>query len=64
VGLTQDQIAGYLSNPLSPLTQAVVAAANEITAAICAADGQQPAAVCSSKGTVAADATLGITLSP
>jgi hypothetical protein len=64
VGLTQDQIAGYLSNPLSPLTQAVVVAANQITAAVCAVDGQQPAAVCSSKGVVAADATLGITPSP
>jgi hypothetical protein len=64
VGLTQDQIAGFLSNPLSPLTQAVVTSANEITAAICALDGQQPAAVCSSKGVVAADATLGITPFP
>jgi hypothetical protein len=61
VGLTQDQIAGYLSNPLSPLTQAVVAAANQISAAICAVDGQQPATVCSSKGVAAADAALGIT---
>ena len=60
VGLSQDQIAGYLSNPLSPLTQAVVAAANEITAAICAVDGQQPAAVCSTKGVAAGDASLGI----
>jgi len=60
VGLTQDQIAGYLSSPTSPLTQAVVAAANEITAAICAADGQQPTAVCTSKGVEAANDALGI----
>jgi hypothetical protein len=60
VGLSQDQIAGYLTSPTSPLTQAVVAAANEITAAICAQDDQQPAPVCTSKGVEAADDTLGI----
>jgi hypothetical protein len=54
VGLSQDQIAGYLSSPASPLTQAVVASANEISAAICAVDGQQPATVCGSKGVEAA----------
>ena len=60
VGLSQDQIAGYLTSPTSPLAQAVVAAANEITAAICAQDDQQPAPVCTSKGVEAADDTLGI----
>jgi len=60
VGLSQDQIAGYLASPTSPLTQAVVTAANEISAAICAEDGQQPASVCSSKGVEAADDALGI----
>ena len=60
VGLTQDQIAGYLTSPTSPLTQAVVSAANEISAAICAEDGQQPTAVCGSKGVEAADDALGI----
>ena len=60
-GLTQDQIAGYLTTPASPMTQAVVAAANEISAAICAVDGDKPGAVCHSHGVLAADAALGIT---
>jgi hypothetical protein len=61
VGLSQDQIAGDLSSPQSPLTQAVVAAANEITASICSVDGQKPDNVCSSRGVVAADQVLKIT---
>jgi len=60
VGLTQDQIAGNLSSPLSPLAQAVVASANEISAAICSVDGQQPTSVCTSKGVEAADDALKI----
>ncbi len=61
LGLTQDQIAGDLSSPLSPLTQAVISAANEITAAIWAVDGQKPGSVCDSRGVVAADQLLKIT---
>jgi hypothetical protein len=60
-GLSQDQIAGDLSTPASPLTQAVVSAANEITASICAVDGQKPGSVCESRGVQAADAVLKIT---
>ncbi|HXN59782.1 MAG TPA: DUF929 family protein [Acidimicrobiales bacterium] len=60
-GLTQSQIAGDLTSPTSPLTQAVVSAANEITATICAVDGQAPAAVCGSRGVQAADVALKIT---
>ena len=45
-GFSQDQIAGDLTMPASPLTQAVLAAANEITAAICSVDGEKPGAVC------------------
>jgi hypothetical protein len=60
VGLTQDQIAGDLSSPLSPLTQAVVSAANEISASICAVDGQNPTNVCQSRGVEAADDALNI----
>jgi Domain of unknown function (DUF929) len=59
-GLSQDQIAGNLDTPAAPLTQAVVASANEITAAICATDGDLPDAVCESKGVAAADAVLRI----
>ena len=48
-GLSQSQIAGDLTTPASPLTQAVVTAANEITASICAVDGDKPDAVCESQ---------------
>lgn len=61
MGLSQDQIAGDLSTPASPLTQAVVSSANEITATICAVDGQKPGSVCESRGVLAADGVLGIT---
>jgi len=59
-GLSQDQIAGDLSMPASPLAQAVVSAANEITAAICSVDGDRPDAVCESRGVLAADAVLKV----
>jgi len=60
-GLSQSQIAGNLTTTASPLTQAVVTAANEITASICAVDGGKPDAVCESKGVLAADQVLKIT---
>ncbi len=60
-GLSQDQIAGDLTSPTSPLAQAVITAANEITATICAVDGQAPTAVCGSHGVQTADALLKIT---
>jgi hypothetical protein len=60
-GLTQSQIAGNLSTAGSPLTQAVVSAANDITAGICAVDGDKPDAVCESKGVLAADQVEKIT---
>ena len=60
-GLSQSQIAGDLATPASPLTQAVVTAANEITATICAVDGDRPDAVCESHGVLAADQALKIT---
>jgi Domain of unknown function (DUF929) len=60
VGLSQDQIAGDLTSPLSPLTQAIVSAANEISATICAVDGQNPTNVCLSRGVEAADDALNI----
>jgi len=61
MGLSQDQIAGDLSTPASPLTQAVISSANEITASICAVDGQKPGNVCESRGVLAADQALKIT---
>jgi hypothetical protein len=60
-GLSQSQIAGNLNTPASPLTQAVVTAANEITASICAVDGDKPDAVCESKGVLAADQVMDVT---
>ena len=59
-GLTQSQIAGDLATPASPLTQAVVTAANEITASICAVDNDKPGAVCNSHAVAAADPELKI----
>jgi Domain of unknown function (DUF929) len=59
-GLSQSEIAGDLSTPTSPLTQAVVAAANEITATICAVDGEKPEAVCESRGVLTADQAMKI----
>ena len=59
-GLSQSEIAGNLSTPASPLTQAVVTAANQITASICAVDGDKPGNVCTSKGVEAADDAMKI----
>ena len=59
-GQSQSQIVGDLAIPTSPITQAIVASANEITATICAVTGQQPAAVCHARGVTAARAKLRI----
>lgn len=47
-GLTWSQIAGKLSNPSDPVTQAIVGNANILTAATCIATNDQPASVCAS----------------
>jgi hypothetical protein len=59
-GLSQAQIAADLAFPTSPVTQTVMASANEITAAICTVTGQRPATVCSARGVTLADAKMGI----
>jgi hypothetical protein len=59
-GLSQAQIAADLALPTSPVTQTVVASANEITAAICTVTGQRPATVCNARGVTLADAKMGI----
>ena len=46
-GLTWQQIAGDLSDPSNPVTQAIVGNANYLTAAICITTGGQPSGVCS-----------------
>jgi hypothetical protein len=60
-GQNQGQIAADLAIPTSPITQAIVASANEITAAICTVTGQRPTAVCHARGVTTADDKLGIT---
>jgi len=59
-GLTQDQIASQLNDPTSPVTQAIISAANYLTAAICQGTGGQPASVCATKGVQAAEKSMGI----
>jgi hypothetical protein len=59
-GLSQADIAGDLAYPTSPVTQAVLTAANEITASICTVTGQKPDQVCGMHGVLEADAHMGI----
>jgi len=59
-GLSQTQIAGDLAYAASPVTEAVVASANEITAAICAVTDQNPDAACEARGVLAADQKMGL----
>jgi hypothetical protein len=47
---SQAAVAGGLSQADNPITQAVVASANQLTAGMCAVTGQQPVRVCTSKG--------------
>ena len=58
-GLSHEQIAGALSDPASPVTQAIGGEANIVTAAICQTTAQQPADVCTSAGVKAAATKLG-----
>jgi hypothetical protein len=59
-GQNQSKIVADLAIPTSPITQAIVASANEITAAICTVTGQRPVAVCQARGVLAADAKLKV----
>ncbi len=56
--LSWTDIAGGLSDPTNPVTQAVVATANYMTAAICASTKGAPASVCTSPGVQAAAKAL------
>ena len=56
----QSQIATDLAIPTSPVTEAIVASANEITASICTVTGDRPAGVCHARGVNAAESKLGI----
>jgi hypothetical protein len=55
-----EQIAADLSDPTSPVAQAVLGAANEVTAAVCATTGGKPGTVCRSSGVRAGASRLGL----
>ncbi|MGP0030244.1 MAG: DUF929 family protein [Acidimicrobiales bacterium] len=57
-GLSQAQIVSDLAIPTSPVTEAIVASANEISAAICTVTNDRPASVCHARGVLAAGAKL------
>lgn len=59
-GSTRSDIAGALSNPTSPVTQAIIASANYQTAALCSLTHQRPGNVCASVGVKAADKAMGL----
>ncbi len=59
-GQTREQIAAGLKSATSPITQAILAAANYQTAAICLLTGGKPGNVCTSAGVKAAAKKLGI----
>ncbi len=57
-GLTWSQIATDLSNPRSPVAQAIVGSANYLTAAICITTGNQPSSACSPRAIQSLESTL------
>jgi hypothetical protein len=57
-GQTWSEIAGNLSDPTNPATQAIVATANYMSASICATTKNAPASVCTSPGVEAAAKAL------
>jgi hypothetical protein len=54
------QIATDLSDPTSPVAEAILGAANELTAGICATTNEKPAVVCRSAGVRAGALRLGL----
>jgi hypothetical protein len=59
-GQDWSEIAGNLSNPNNPATQAIVTTANYMSAGICASTKDQPSSVCTSSGVKAAAKALGL----
>ena len=59
--LSWSDIAGGLSDPTNPVTQAILATGNYMSAGICKASNGQPGSVCQSPGVQAAAKALGIT---
>ena len=62
-GQTWTDIAGGLSDPTNPTTQAILATGNYMSAAICQATHGKPGNVCTSSGVQAAAKALGISAS-
>ena len=58
--LSRTAIATGLSDPTSPVTDAIIASANYQTAAICSLTNNQPSNVCTSSGVMAAKAVMKI----
>jgi hypothetical protein len=58
--LTRANIATGLSDPTSPVTDAIIASANYQTAAICSLTNNQPSNVCTSSGVMAAKSAMKI----
>ena len=58
--LSRTAIAAGLSDPTSPVTDAIIASANYYTAALCTLTNNQPGSVCTSKGVMAAKKAMGI----
>ncbi len=59
-GSSRSAIAAALSNPTSPITQAIIASANFQTAALCTLTGQKPTTVCTSSAVKKAAALMKI----
>lgn len=59
-GLTRSAIAAGLSDPSSPVTDAIIASANYQSAALCTLTKNQPGSVCLSSGVMAAKRVMGI----
>lgn len=57
-GKTPEQVAAALSDPSSPIAQAVDGAANAFTAALCQLTGGQPSNVCTSPAVTAYQAKI------
>jgi len=60
-GVPMTQVATDLSDPTSPVAQAVLGTANRLTAAVCAVTGDRPAPVCDSVGVKAGASRIGAT---
>jgi hypothetical protein len=58
--LSRTAIATGLSDPTSPITDAIIASANYQTAAICSLTNNQPSNVCTSSGVMAAKSAMKI----